>query len=80
MDRAASAPIVKQPDRRSLEDALIERIDGQASWLKANAPGCFEEQHHLDGGTREQIYWNYGYLLALRDVRDFLRRKRRALT
>jgi hypothetical protein len=37
-------------------------------WLDKHCPDCEMEQTHLEEGTREQAYWNYGYLMALRDV------------
>lgn len=48
-------------------------------WLEKNAPECFDNQKHLDRGTAEQIYWNYGYAVALRDVLDFIKRKKASL-
>jgi hypothetical protein len=41
---------------------------------KKNAPECQVEQKHLDAGTPERVYWHYGYLCALRDALDLLKR------
>jgi hypothetical protein len=67
------------PDRAnddvpSLPRALETRISDLTEWLNQEAPYCFDHQRHLDAGTREQAYWHYGYLLALRDVRDLISR------
>ena len=51
---------------------LNRRIKATESWLHQNAAFCFDEQVHLDEGTRERAYWHHGYLLALRDVRDYV--------
>lgn len=58
--------------RRHVDQAIDERIDGLTHWLSANCPRCEHEQTHLESGTSERAYWHYGYLMALRDVRDFL--------
>jgi hypothetical protein len=52
----------------SLQDSLHERIEKLESWLNENAPMILKDQTHLDEGTRERAYWNYGYLIALQDV------------
>jgi hypothetical protein len=47
---------------------LEARLKDLNNWLRENAPECFEQQKHLDEGSQERIYWNYGYTVALRDV------------
>lgn len=51
---------------------LRDRLEGLLEWLRQQAPGCFTEQAHLNEGSRERIYWHYGYMVALRDVLNFL--------
>jgi hypothetical protein len=41
-------------------------------WLTENAPACRSEQKHLEEGSQERAYWHYGYMVALRDVMQFL--------
>jgi hypothetical protein len=53
-------------------EALDRRIEQLGEWLRENAPEC-DNQAHLDADTVERAYWHYGYLVALRDVRDLLR-------
>ncbi|HTD22230.1 MAG TPA: hypothetical protein VK738_06230 [Terriglobales bacterium] len=52
---------------------LIERrAKGLHDWLEKNGRGCFEEQLHVHAGTKEKIYWHYGYMVALADVLRYL--------
>jgi len=62
-----------------LEKLLNRRIAKLSTWLDRHAPYCREEQAHLDEGSRERAYWHYGYVVALGDVRDFIRDGRRML-
>lgn len=48
--------------------ALRERAEGLEQWLRENAPKVTSEQAHLDSGSEARAYWNYGYVVALRDV------------
>jgi hypothetical protein len=47
---------------------LRTRIATLTRWLDRHCPDCESEQAHQKDGTREQAYWNYGYLVALRDM------------
>ncbi len=59
---------------------LIERrIRNMSAWLKENGPDCVTEQAHLDEGSRERVYWHYGYMVALKDVLKLLERTGRSL-
>jgi hypothetical protein len=53
--------------RRALEMA-IARVQQLEQWMARNCTHCEREQAHLNQGSREQAYWNYGYLVALRDT------------
>jgi hypothetical protein len=74
---------VKPAEMPAREDALEYTIGNRAEilakWLRENAPECAEEQAHLDEGSEARAYWNYGYLVALRDVLDVLTGRRRGL-
>ena len=52
---------------------------GLAAWILEHAPHVAPEQEHLAEGTRESVYWHYGYLTALLDVRESLARRRSSL-
>jgi hypothetical protein len=56
----------------SIENLQIQAISDKARaltrWLIENAPHCEASQRHLDPGTKEQAYWHYGYLCALKDM------------
>ena len=55
------------------------RIESLTTWLKMECPKIAAEQKHLDDETAERAYWHYGYLVALRDVRDLLTANRQGL-
>jgi hypothetical protein len=58
-----------------LIDSLKKRITELDTWLAANCPECPTEQAHVQPGSREQKYWSYGYLLALRNVMSRMKRE-----
>jgi hypothetical protein len=45
---------------KSRHDALKEYLNSQKETIA--------EQRHLDAGSAESVYWNYGYCLALKDI------------
>ena len=51
-----------------MDDSIRHCAEALETWLKEHAPQVTEEQAHLDAGTDARAYWNYGYLMALRDV------------
>jgi hypothetical protein len=56
---------------RTIEKDLNERIEGLTEWLRgAGLDGS--AQAYLDDGMTERLCWHYGYLIALRDVRELL--------
>jgi hypothetical protein len=48
------------------------RVKGVHRWLEQNGRGCFDKQKHVRSGTKEEIYWRYGYMVALMDIQRFL--------
>ena len=56
---------------------LEKRIDNLKSWLKLHGGNCAEEQLHLNQNSKERIYWNYGYLMALIDVVEYIKKWRK---
>lgn len=63
-----------------IEDSLRKGADGIDSWLKKVGNSCKTEQKHCEEGTVERVYWHYGYMIALRDALDLLKRNSRALS
>jgi len=56
---------------RTIEKDLNERIAGLTEWLRgAGLEGS--AQAELDDAMTERLCWHYGYLIALRDVRELL--------
>lgn len=56
------------PQPLAWRERVQRQADGLKAWLSENAPYCDVDQNHLDGGSVEQTYWNYGRYIALRDV------------
>ena len=54
------------------KEYLDDRIKELKDWLIEQDPNCFKEQKHLDEGTPERIYWHYGQLMTLIDLRKGL--------
>jgi hypothetical protein len=77
-DAARSLSGLERPGHSTVDEAIDRRIAGLTEWLEENAPEI-GEQRHLDEGSRERAYWHYGYLIALRDLRDLLRGRRSGL-
>lgn len=52
-------------------EKLDKRIQELEEWLKNNITreDVLCDQKHLDNGTQAQVYWHYGYLMALKDAR-----------
>ena len=53
--------------------ALSKREEEIKKWL-ADHKNEIEPQAHLDTNSTEQVYWRYGYLVALRDALKLLQR------
>ncbi len=51
-----------------MDDSIRGCAEALEQWLEKHAPHVTAEQAHLDEGTDARAYWNYGYLMALRDV------------
>lgn len=47
---------------------LADRIRTTTAWLDRQPLDPRVEQAHTDEGSHEQLYWHFGYLVALRDV------------
>lgn len=61
-------------EHHTAPELLSERLNQIEQWLRQNAPESQREQKHLDAGTPEQVYWHYGYMVALRDALNLLNR------
>lgn len=55
-------------------DALTKREADLKKWL-ADHRAEIEPQAHLEANSREQVYWRYGYVIALRDAINLLQKK-----
>ena len=52
--------------------SIGERANQIAAGICEDSAECIGEQRHLNEGSRERAYWQYGYMVALRDVLRFL--------
>mgnify|MGYP001570043791 CR=1 FL=1 len=50
------------------ERAIRKRISTLEEWLELQGVDVKREQAHLADGSRERLYWHYGYLVGLRDA------------
>lgn len=53
-------------------DKIKERIAGLKDMLARQKVDLTHEQCHVDEGSRESLYWHYGYMMALKDVLGLL--------
>lgn len=56
------------------ERAIRKRIAELEEWLELQGVEVKKEQAHLDEGSRERLYWHFGYLVGLRDALNALTR------
>jgi hypothetical protein len=62
-----------KPEETIADLSVIQALaKGMHRWLKQNGRGCFDKQKHVRAGSQEKIYWRYGYMVALMDVKCFL--------
>ena len=76
---AISSRAIDDSEPQGATELLERRIRNMSAWLKENGPDCTAEQAHLDEGSRERVYWHYGYMVALKDVLKLLERTGRSL-
>lgn len=58
----------RAPEPQDAIQSLRERSERMEHWFKENAPEVVNGQSHLDADSEARASWNYGYLMALRDV------------
>ena len=63
----------------TLDDALSIRIASLTEWLEDHAPSSRRELASFDAETSAQLFWHYGYLMALQSVQSFMKRRRCAM-
>jgi hypothetical protein len=61
----------RAPSRATLKQDLDAHIESLSKWLGENSL-AESAQSQADEGAVERMAWHYGYLIALRDVRDLL--------
>ena len=58
-----------------VEKRTKDRIKVIERWLAENGGEYNKKQSHLVDNTTEQIYWHYGYMMALKDTLCLLRKE-----
>ena len=59
--------------RNSLKGVpIVERIAAMEEWMRHYDSSALREQRHLIRNSTERTYWNYGYLIALREALDLI--------
>ncbi|MCL2610764.1 MAG: hypothetical protein FWE02_03695 [Defluviitaleaceae bacterium] len=53
---------------KELIESLENRKSNTLEWLNKNYPNVFDEQNHLKENSIEQLYWHYGYYIAIKDI------------
>lgn len=59
---------------KTLVQVLEKRIDHLTHWMKINGRDCTTAQLHLNKDSKERAYWKYGYLMALIDMLNFIKK------
>ena len=57
-----------------IAELLQGRSDGIDEWLREVGSRCKDEQKHCEEGTVERVYWHYGYMVALRDALNLIKK------
>jgi hypothetical protein len=76
MDTRSNVPTQPFDEYQTLDEILQVRIADLSEWLADNAIECVDKQRHLGEGTPERAYWHLGYLMALCDIQNAIRRRR----
>jgi hypothetical protein len=58
-------------------EKIAERIAGIEEYLRRQKTDVKNEQAHLQEGSRESLYWHYGYMVALKDMQKQAARDKR---
>ncbi len=57
---------------QTFDQMIANRSENIKEYLESTGSQCWEEQYHLDEGTRDREYWHFGYLCALEDIRNLI--------
>jgi hypothetical protein len=69
METAASA-VSPQPcgPEMSAEALVRARIEELGKWLSAQGVNVADDRAHIDQGSRDRLYWHFGYLIGLQEA------------
>lgn len=66
--------LIASGDLGEIAELLQGRSDGIDEWLREIGSHCKDEQKHCEEGTVERVYWHYGYMVALRDALNLIKK------
>jgi hypothetical protein len=52
----------------SAQSLVERRIAELGRWLAEQSVDVREERSHLDQGSRDRLYWHYGYFIGLQEA------------
>jgi len=52
----------------SAEGAIQRELAELGNWLSAQGLDLREDHSHVDEGSRDRLYWRYGYFMGLRQA------------
>ena len=55
-----------EPTDRSAEAVLQREIAQLGEWLEAQGLDIRSDHAHVDEGSRDRLYWRYGYFVGLK--------------
>ena len=61
-----------RPHVISAEDVLHEEIAQLGNWLTAQGIDLRDPQDHSHEGSRDRLYWRYGYFMGLKQALSLL--------
>lgn len=70
LHRPASGP--QEYVQLSTEAVLQRKIAELGEWLEAQGLDLSSDHAHLDEGSRDRLYWRYGYFVGLKQALEAL--------
>jgi len=63
------------PEPRSAEALLCGEIAALGAWLASQGLDLRTDSAHADEGSRDRLYWRYGYFVGLKQALALLTRR-----
>lgn len=73
MNRQTTLPMPgAEPNEVSAEAVLQSRLAELGQWLTAQGLDLTGDEAHIDEGSRDRLYWRYGYFTGLKQALEML--------